>query len=210
MLKEKMDALSDEDIINLIRNSDPDAMDYMLNRYKNLVRKKAKALFLIGGDKDDLIQEGMIGLYKAIRDYNPDKDNSFHNFADLCISRQIYSAIKASNRKKNLPLNTYVSLYTPAFSEYADHEDKESLVDLMYQNKISNPEELIIDKESTNMLEYELVRHLSQFEKDVLELYLSDFSYLQIADKLKKDPKSIDNALQRIKLKLNKVLKKLY
>lgn len=205
-----MDALSDEDIINLIRNSDPDAMDYMLNRYKNLVRKKAKALFLIGGDKDDLIQEGMIGLYKAIRDYNPDKDNSFHNFADLCISRQIYSAIKASNRKKNLPLNTYVSLYTPAFSEYADHEDKESLVDLMYQNKISNPEELIIDKESTNMLEYELVRHLSQFEKDVLELYLSDFSYLQIADKLKKDPKSIDNALQRIKLKLNKVLKKLY
>ena len=205
-----MDALSDEDIIELIRNNDSDAMDYMLNRYKNLVRKKAKALYLIGGDKDDLIQEGMIGLYKAIRDYNPGKDNSFHNFADLCISRQIYSAIKASNRKKNLPLNTYVSLYTPAYNENTDFEEKESLVDLMYENKISNPEELVIDKESTNMLEYELVRHLSQFEKDVLDLYLFDFSYLQIADKLKKEPKSIDNALQRIKLKLNKVLKELY
>ncbi|WFR56369.1 RNA polymerase sporulation sigma factor SigH [Anaerocolumna sp. AGMB13025] len=210
MLEEKMDALSDEDIIALIRDNDPDAMDYMLNRYKNLVRKKAKALYLIGGDKDDLIQEGMIGLYKAIRDYNPDKDNSFHNFADLCISRQIYSAIKASNRKKNLPLNTYVSLYTPAYSENTDFEDKESLLDLMYENKISNPEQLVIDKESTNMLEYELVRHLSQFEKDVLDLYLFDFNYLQIADKLKKEPKSIDNALQRIKLKLNKVLKELY
>ncbi|QHQ61006.1 RNA polymerase sporulation sigma factor SigH [Anaerocolumna sedimenticola] len=210
MLEEKMDALSDEDIIELIRSNDSDAMDYMLNRYKNLVRKKAKALYLIGGDKDDLIQEGMIGLYKAIRDYNPGKDNSFHNFADLCISRQIYSAIKASNRKKNLPLNTYVSLYTPAYNENTDFEEKESLVDLMYENKISNPEELVIDKESTNMLEYELVRHLSQFEKDVLDLYLFDFSYLQIADKLKKEPKSIDNALQRIKLKLNKVLKELY
>ncbi|MGB8455662.1 MAG: RNA polymerase sporulation sigma factor SigH [Anaerocolumna sp.] len=210
MLEEKMDALSDEDIIALIRNNDPDAMDYMLNRYKNLVRKKAKALYLIGGDKDDLIQEGMIGLYKAIRDYNPAKDNSFHNFADLCISRQIYSAIKASNRKKNFPLNTYVSLYTPAYSESTDLEEKESLVDLMYENKISNPEELVIDKESTNMLEYELVRHLSQFEKDVLDLYLFDFTYIQIADKLKKEPKSIDNALQRIKLKLNKVLKELY
>lgn len=210
MLEEKMDALSDEDIIALIRDNDPDAMDYMLNRYKNLVRKKAKALYLIGGDKDDLIQEGMIGLYKAIRDFNSDKFNSFHNFADLCISRQIYSAIKASNRKKNLPLNTYVSLYAPAYGENADLEDKESLVDLMYENKISNPEELVIDKESTNMLEYELVRHLSQFEKDVLDLYLFDFNYLQIADKLKKEPKSIDNALQRIKLKLNKVLKELY
>lgn len=209
MLEEQLDNLSDEDIIALIHNSDSEAMDYMLNRYKNLVRKKAKALYLIGGDKDDLIQEGMIGLYKAIRDYNADKDNSFFNFADLCISRQIYSAIKASNRKKNLPLNTYVSLYTPAYGENTDLEEKASLVDLMYENKISNPEELVIDKESTSMLEYELVRHLSHFEKDVLDLYLEDFSYLQIADKLKKEPKSIDNALQRIKTKLNMVLKKL-
>lgn len=209
MLVDKFDALSDEDIITAIRGNDLDAMDYMLNKYKNLVRKKAKALYLIGGDKDDLIQEGMIGLYKAIRDYNIEKDNSFYNFADLCISRQIYSAIKASNRKKNLPLNTYVSLYTPAYIENADIDEKAALVDLMYENKISNPEELVIDKESTNMLEYELVRHLSGFEKNVLELYLEDFSYLQIADKLKKTPKSIDNALQRIKSKLNQVLKSL-
>jgi RNA polymerase sporulation-specific sigma factor len=209
MLDEKLDSLSDEDIISLIRANDSTAMDYMLNRYKNLVRKKAKALFLIGGDKDDLIQEGMIGLYKAIRDYNKHKDNSFYSFADLCISRQIYSAIKASNRKKNLPLNTYVSLYTPAYSENADMEEKESLVDLMYMNKISNPEELVIDKENTHMLEYELVRHLSSFEKSVLDLYLQDFSYLKIAEILKKEPKSIDNALQRIKSKLNKVLKQL-
>jgi len=209
MLEENLDALSDENIISLIQNNDSVAMDYMLNRYKNLVRKKVKALYLIGGDKDDLIQEGMIGLYKAIRDYNVDKDNSFFNFADLCISRQIYSAIKASNRKKNLPLNTYVSLYTPAYSENADTEEKASLVDLMYETKISNPEELVIDKESTSMLEYELVRQLSSFEKNVLDLYLEDFSYLQVADKLSKEPKSIDNALQRIKTKLNMVLKKL-
>lgn len=203
------DALSDEDIITLIHSDHSDAMDYMLNRYKNLVRKKARALYLIGGDKDDLIQEGMIGLYKAIRDFRPDRDNSFHNFADLCISRQIYSAIKASNRKKNFPLNTYVSLYTPAYDENTDLEEKESLVDLMYENKITNPEQLVIDKESTSMLEYELVRHLSQFEKNVLDLYLNDYTYIQIADKLNKESKSIDNALQRIKLKLNKVLKEL-
>ncbi len=209
MLEEKYDKLSDEDIITLIHNNNPDAMDYMLNRYKNLVRKKAKALYLIGGDKDDLIQEGMIGLYKAIRDYNPEMDSLFFSFADLCISRQIFSAIKASNRKKNLPLNTYVSLDTPAYIENTDTDEKASLVDLMYENKGSNPEELVIDKESTSMLEYELVRHLSGFEKDVLDLYLQDYSYLQIADKLQKEPKSIDNALQRIKAKLNKLLKKL-
>lgn len=209
MLRKQFAILSDEDIIALIRNNNPDAMDHMLDRYKNLVRKKVKTLFLIGSDKEDLIQEGMIGLYKAIRDYNREKDSSFFNFADLCISRQIYSAITASNRKKNLPLNTYVSLYTPAYSENMDIDEKASLVDLMYENKISNPEELVIDKESTSMLEYELVRHLSPFEKNVLDLYLEDFSYLQIADKLKKEPKSIDNALQRIKTKLNLLLKRL-
>jgi len=206
----KLDRKSDDEIIALIRGGDSYAMDYMLTKYKNLVKNKAKALFLIGGDKEDLIQEGMIGLYKAIRDYGTEKDSSFYSFADLCISRQMYSAIKASNRKKNIPLNTYVSLYTPAYSENADFEEKETLADVVIQNKISNPEELVIDKESTSMLEYELVRHLSQFEKTVLDLYLHDYSYLQIADKLKKEPKSIDNALQRIRLKLNTVLKGLY
>lgn len=210
MPDKKLDRKSDDEIIVLIRGGDSYAMDYMLTKYKNLVKNKAKALFLIGGDKEDLIQEGMIGLYKAIRDYSAEKDSSFYSFADLCISRQMYSAIKASNRKKNIPLNTYVSLYTPAYSENADFEEKETLADVVIQNKISNPEELVIDKESTSMLEYELVRHLSQFEKTVLDLYLHDYSYLQIADKLKKEPKSIDNALQRIRLKLNTVLKELY
>ena len=204
------DQLSDDEIISMIHGGDSYAMDFMLTKYKSLVKNKAKALFLIGGDKEDLIQEGMIGLYKAIRDYVTDKDSTFYSFADLCISRQIYTAIKASNRKKNIPLNTYVSLYAPAYSENADQDEKETLADVMSQNKISNPEELVIDKESTSMLEYELVRHLSQFEKTVLDLYLHDYSYLQIADKLKKEPKSIDNALQRIRLKLNIVLKDLY
>jgi RNA polymerase sporulation-specific sigma factor len=210
MTDNKLDALSDDEIITLIWDNHPDAMDYMLNRYKYLVRSKAKALYLIGGDKDDLIQEGMIGLYKAIRDYNPDLNTTFYSFADLCISRQIYSAIKASNRKKNFPLNTYVSLYAPAYNESTDHEEKESLVDIMIQNNVSNPEELVIDKESTHMLEYKLVRHLSHFEKQVLDMYLMDYSYIKIANKLDKDPKSIDNALQRIKLKLNNLLKDLY
>ena len=204
------DQLSDDEIISMIHSGDSYAMDFMLTKYKSLVKNKAKALFLIGGDKEDLIQEGMIGLYKAIRDYDTDKDSTFYSFADLCISRQIYTAIKASNRKKNIPLNTYVSLYAPAYSENADQDEKETLADVMSQNKISNPEELVIDKESTSMLEYELVRHLSQFEKTVLDLYLHDYSYLQIADKLKKEPKSIDNALQRIRLKLNTVVKDLY
>lgn len=208
MFEDKYNKLSDEDIIKLIRENDSNAMDFMLNRYKNLVRKKAKALYLIGGDRDDLIQEGMIGLYKAIRDYDGDKDNSFLNFADLCISRQIFNAIKASNRKKNIPLNTYVSLNAPLFNENTDIEEKPSLVDLMYINKNSNPEEMVIDKENASMLEYELVRHLSDFEQDVLELYLEDKSYLQIADKLNKDSKSIDNAVQRIRTKLNKVLRR--
>lgn len=210
MPDKKLDLKSDEEIIALIHRDNSDAMDYMLTKYKNLVKNKAKALFLIGGDKEDLIQEGMIGLYKAIRDYNAEKDSTFYSFADLCISRQMYSAIKASNRKKNIPLNTYVSLYTPTNSENTDFEDKETLADVVIQNKISNPEELVIDKESTSMLEYELVRHLSQFEKSVLDLYLHDYSYLQIADKLQKEPKSIDNALQRIRLKLSTVLKELY
>ena len=178
-----------------------------MEKYKYLVRSKAKALFLIGGDKDDLIQEGMIGLYKAIRDYQSGKDNSFFTFADLCVSRQIYSAIKASNRKKNIPLNTYISLYAPAYGENSDAEEKENLVDIIYQKNVSNPEELVIDKENTSMIEYELVRRLSDLEKRVLGLYMRDLKYVQIAEVLGKEPKTIDNALTRIKTKLNQVLK---
>jgi len=203
----KYDSQSDEDIVSRIQSGDQPAMDYLLEKYKYLVRSKAKALFLIGGDKDDLIQEGMIGLYKAIRDYQSGKDNSFFNFADLCISRQIYSAIKASNRKKNIPLNTYISLYTPAYGENSDAEDKETLVDIIHEKYVSNPEELVIDQENTSMIEEELVRRLSGLEKQVLSLYMQDLKYIQIAEVLKKEPKTIDNALTRIKTKLNQVLK---
>jgi RNA polymerase sporulation-specific sigma factor len=205
----KYDTLSDEEVVSRIQAGDQPAIDFLLEKYKYLVRSKAKALFLIGGDKDDLIQEGMIGLYKAIRDYQANKDNTFFNFADLCISRQIYSAIKASNRKKNIPLNTYISLYTPAYGENMDADDKEVLVDIIQQKYVSNPEELVIDKENTSMIEYELVRRLSDLEKQVLDLYMQDLKYLQIAEVLKKEPKTIDNALTRIKTKLNQVLKEI-
>jgi RNA polymerase sporulation-specific sigma factor len=203
------DSLSDEEVVSRIQNGDQPAIDYLLEKYKYLVRNKAKALFLIGGDKDDLIQEGMIGLYKAIRDYRAGKDSSFFNFADLCISRQIYSAIKASNRKKNIPLNTYISLYAPAYGENGDMEDKEALVDIIHQKNVSNPEELVIDKENTSMIEYELVRRLSDLEKQVLDLYMQDLKYVQIAEVLGKEPKTIDNALTRIKSKLNQVLREI-
>lgn len=203
------DTLSDDDIIRRIQEGDKPGIDYLMEKYKYLVRSKAKTLFLIGGDKDDLIQEGMIGLYKAIRDYQNDKDNSFFNFADLCVSRQIYSAIKASNRKKNIPLNNYISLYAPAFENNGEESEKEELVDIIFQDKGSNPEELVIDKENTSMIEYELVRRLSNLEKQVLSLYMQDLKYTQIADALGKEPKTIDNALTRIKKKLNQVLKEI-
>lgn len=203
----KYDILSDEEIVIRIQEGEQPAIDFLLEKYKYLVRNKAKALFLIGGDRDDLIQEGMIGLYKAIRDFRSDKDNYFFNFADLCISRQIYSAIKASNRKKNIPLNTYISLYTPAYADNSDNEEKETLVDIIHQKYVSNPEELVIDKENTSMIEYELVRRLSDLEKRVLDLYMQDLKYIQIAEVLSKNPKTIDNALTRIKTKLNQVLK---
>jgi RNA polymerase sporulation-specific sigma factor len=205
----KYETISDEDLIERIQNGDQAAMDYLLEKYKYLVRNKAKALYLIGGDKDDLIQEGMIGLYKAIRDYDMEKQNSFFSFADLCVSRQIYSAIKASNRKKNIPLNTYISIYSPVNGENSDNEEKEALVDIMYQKNELNPEELVIDKENTSMIEYELVRRLSDLERQVLSLYMQDLKYVQIAEVLGKEPKTIDNALTRIKTKLNQVLREI-
>ena len=205
----KYDGLTDEEIASRIQNGDQPAIDYLLEKYKYLVRNKAKALYLIGGDKDDLIQEGMIGLYKAIRDFQANKDSTFFSFADLCVSRQIYSAIKASNRKKNIPLNTYISLDIPVYGEGNDMEEKQPLVDIINQKYISNPEELVIDKENTSMIEYELVRRLSDLEKRVLGLYMQDLKYVQIAEVLGKEPKTIDNALTRIKTKLNQVLREI-
>jgi RNA polymerase sporulation-specific sigma factor len=201
------DIMSDEELVDRIKAGDRPAMNFLFEKYKHLVRSKAKALFLIGGDRDDLIQEGMIGLYKAIQDFQRDRQSSFFSFADLCISRQIYSAIKASNRKKNIPLNTYISIYAPVTGTNGEGNEKETLVDIMYQENGQNPEEMVIDKENTSMIEYELVRRLSDLERAVLNLYMQDMKYVQIAKVLGKEPKTIDNALTRIKTKLNQVLK---
>lgn len=199
--------LNDEQIIDYIKKGDQEAVDFLMNKYKDVVRKKAKALFLIGGEKEDLIQEGMIGLYKAIRDYQGDKYHSFYSFADLCISRQIYSAINASQRKKNLPLNTYISLYTPVNAQSEEMDENTPLMDTMLHDRGQNPESLIIDKENTSLIEDKLLQRLSPLEKQVLELYMADMKYVTIAKALGKEPKSIDNALQRIKTKLTQILK---
>lgn len=204
---EEFKELDDVEVFERMHRGDKQAVDYLMEKYKNLVRQKARTLFLMGGDKDDLIQEGMIGLYKAIRDYREDKDNSFRNFADLCVSRKMYNAIKASNRKKNIPLNTYISFYAPIRGENFESEDKSTMVDFMFQKNELNPEEMFIDKENTSMIQYELGKRLSSFEQQVLKSYLQGLSYIQIAEQQDKEPKSIDNALQRIKTKLNQILR---
>lgn len=163
-------------------------MEEMLNRYKGMVRGKANALYLVGSDKDDLIQEGMIGLFKAVREYDPGKNESFGAFAQLCVTRQMYSAIKASQRKKNWPLNDYVSLDEGAV--------------LLSQT----PEESVIDREKAQQLESILQEKLSKMERQVLNLHAAGYSCQQIAESMGKDAKSIDNALQRLRRKLKTVL----
>lgn len=188
------------------QNGDNDAIEEMLNRYKNMVRSKATALYLVGADKEDLIQEGMIGLFKAIREYKPEKNDSFTAFAALCITRQMYSAIKSSNTKKNLPLNTYIS-----FDAYEVSEDTQSGSMGVPAFEIpgywqKNPEESIIDRESAVRVEEEMLSMLSSMEREVLSYYTSGMPYQRIATIMGKEPKSIDNALQRIRKKLKTVL----
>lgn len=200
------EGISDEALIGRIQKGEKEAIDFIMEKYKNLVRTKARKLFLIGGDKDDLIQEGMIGLYKAVWDFDGEKDTSFGTFAELCIARQMYDAIKASNRKKNIPLNTYVSFYAPAYGETLEGEDKDSMVDLFFADNKENPEALMIDRENARVLEQKLKESLSLFEREVLEMFVRGHSYTEIAKVLGRQPKSIDNALQRIKGKLIRVI----
>ena len=188
---------TDEELIALLRSGKTDIMDYLMDKYKNLVRKKAKALYLIGGDTDDLIQEGMIGLFKAIRDYRPDKDSSFYHFADLCIARQIYTAVEASQRKKHAPLNSYVPLYTE--SEDADAGTIERENGFAWE---LNPEKIVINQEELEAFQKKVQKRLSAMEKEVLAYYLQGFDYSQIAELMGKEPKAVDNALQRLKKKL--------
>lgn len=188
---------TDEELIQALRSGEQEITDYLMDKYKNLVRKKAKALYLIGGDTDDLIQEGMIGLFKAVRDYRSDKESSFYHFADLCIARQMYTAVEASNRKKHAPLNSYVSLYS-------DEKDADgmNLADVLTDVDESDPESMLISKENLKDFQRKVSESLSALEKEVLTYYLQGFDYLQIAEVMGKEPKTVDNALQRLKKKL--------
>lgn len=193
--------MSENDIINLAQNKKDSAMEYLLEKYKPLVRQKTRKLFLIDGDKDDLIQEGMIGLFKAVRDYQVGKDAAFRTFADLCISRQLYSAIKKSNRLKNQPLNSYISIYSDEFND-ADELAGDRTVISSGSDNIANPEAIVIDRESAVDMQNQMFDKLSKMEREVLKRYLDGMTYQEIAADMKKSPKSIDNALQRIKGKI--------
>lgn len=203
-MERDLEELSENEIILIAQNRNDEAMTYLMEKYKGLVRQKVRTLFLIGGDKDDLVQEGMIGLYKAICDYSPEKEASFRTFADLCISRQVYTAIKTSNRMKNQPLNSYISIYSPAYSDENALADGDFIIDQEIRTSQLNPEEIIIDRENASRIEKNLFAYLSKMETKVLELYLEGMTYQEIASYMDKSPKSIDNALQRIKSKLQK------
>lgn len=190
----KFDNISDEELIARLRDGETIIEDYLMEKYKGLVRQKARAMFLIGGDTDDLIQEGMIGLFKAVRDFQPGREATFATFARMCIDRQIYSAIQNSNRQKHLPLNSYVSL---------NQEDESSPI---WELSVENPEEIIIDQETTRDLQQKISDYLSPMENKVLDLYLKGQGYVEIGRILGKSPKSIDNALQRIRAKIREVI----
>lgn len=193
---DKYQDLSDEQLIKALRAGDKNIMDYILNKYKPLVLGKANAMYFIGGDTDDLIQEGMIGLFKAIRDYRDDRESSFFHFAELCINRQIYSAVEASNRKKHAPLNTYVSFYSQS------GEEGKSLAETLPTDVMDNPEQMVIAQENMQQFWENVKSRLSAMEREVLDEYLSGLNYRQIAEKMGKSPKAIDNALSRIKAKI--------
>ena len=193
---------SDEEIVIEAKSGDNRAQEYLISKYENFVKSKAKSYFLIGADKEDIYQEGMIGFYKAIRDYKPDKSTSFKAFAEICVTRQIITAIKTATRQKHIPLNTYVSLNKPIYEE----ESERTLLDVLASIKISEPEELIISKEQMDYIEDKIENVLSDLELEVLTSYLDGKSYQEIACDLERHSKSIDNALQRVKRKLEKYL----
>ena len=194
----------DEEVVYMVQQGDNAAQEYLLDKYKPLVRAKSKAYFLMGADSEDIIQEGMIGLYKAVRDYNKEKNASFRSFAELCINRQMITAIKAATRQKHQPLNSYVSLNKPMYEE----ESEQTYMDFLQGDAgaLLNPEVLLIGQENKNFLEGQMEKNLSSFETKVLVLYLQGRSYFEIAEVLHKPEKSVDNALQRVKKKLERFL----
>ena len=195
--------IPDEQLICRLRNGEDEIMDYLMIKYKSMVRRKARAMYLIGGDNDDLIQEGMIGLIKAVRDFDSEAGQSFSSFAELCVSRQMYSAIASSKRKKHIPLNSYVSLY-----DEGNHEDEKTLplIDTIEPEVENNPETLYFGKESSEAFIEELKENLSDLENRVLYFHMLGTNYRDIANLLDKSPKTIDNALQRIRTKAGKLL----
>ncbi len=194
--------MSDEEIVEKAKNGDDIALEYLIKKYKNFVRAKARSYFLIGADKEDIIQEGMIGLYKAIRDFRQDKLASFRAFAELCVTRQIITAIKTATRQKHIPLNSYISLNKPIYDEESDR----TLLDVLSGVRITDPEDLIISREELKRIENKIGEILSDLEWEVLMLYLQGKSYQEIALDLDRHVKSIDNALQRVKRKLERYL----
>lgn len=193
MMVKDYDTCTDEELIARLRAGEREITDYLIDKYKSLVRTRARALYLVGGDHEDLIQEGMLGLFKAVRDYKTGKEASFATFAGLCIDRQMYSAVASSQRQKHQPLNSFVSLSEPVSEQELRLVDEET------------PEEIMISRENVIGMHERIKERLSKFEYQVLELYLKGYDYTQIAEKLGKQPKAIDNALQRIRSKVREV-----
>jgi len=192
--------MQDEEIVEVARTGSVEAQEYLINKYKGFVKAKARSYFLIGADREDIIQEGMIGLYKAIRDFRSDKLTSFKAFAELCITRQIITAIKTATRQKHIPLNSYVSLNRPIYDEDSDR----TLLDIMPSDQVLDPEEVVISAEEIGRMEEQITEILSELEWQVLNCYLDGKSYVEIADELQRHVKSVDNALQRVKRKLER------
>ena len=203
-MNSEWESLTDEELIERFRGGEQMIMDHLLEKYKKLVKNKAKSMYILGADSEDLIQEGMIGLFKAIRNYDFGRDASFYTFAELCISRQMYSAIRASKSQKQMSLNTYISLNIVPFD--SEGPENMTLADVMSSGESGDPEELFLDKERVEYLERKIEEELSDFEKQVLDLYLTGMSYSQIAKVLGRDDKSTDNALQRLKAKIRRLL----
>jgi RNA polymerase sporulation-specific sigma factor len=196
--------MEDEEVLTCVNAGCRQGMEYLIEKYKPLVRAKARSYFLVGADREDIVQEGMIGLFKAVRDYKPEKQIPFKAFADICITRQVITAVKAATRQKHIPLNSYVSLNKKVFDEDSD----KYLIEVIEEASVTNPEELLISKEEICFIESLVIELLSPFEKEVLRKYLSGITYQEIAKQLNKPVKSIDNALQRLKKKIEKKLQK--
>ena len=200
------DSMTDEELIIALRDGDGKVIDHIIEKYKGMVRSKAQSMFILGADREDLIQEGMIGLFKAVRDYDPGRDASFQTFADLCVSRQMYKAVESQNRKKHAPLNSYISIYEDE-REKGD-QDSVSIPEMILAQAGMSPEDMIIDMETTERLEQKIYDSLSDFERKVLNLRLTGLDYTDIARILGRDAKSTDNALSRIKIKVRRILEK--